>query len=218
LGAAAIAVAFWVLLALMSHGIDRPPVITQIQVVPPEVPLGAAATVRLQAADPDGGRLTYECTADKGRCTVADKNKPEATYSPDERAAVGDKVTLTVTVTDRRAQTSTGTQLTMIAEAAPAPAASPATPAGTNRPPTLTGGGPLRQEGDNPVVLEVTGSDPDGDEVTFNWELGPCLLSASAERARAEVRLGPGCDSGKAVLTWTDAHGATANTEWEIQR
>jgi hypothetical protein len=212
-GALAIAVTFWALLAFISHGVDRPPVVQQIMVDPPQVALGGKATVHFQAIDPDGGRLTYECTADAGTCTVPDKNKPEATYVPAEHAAIGDRVTLSLTVTDPGGLTSTGTQFATI-EAPKTPPAE--APSGTNPTLALSGGKALQPDGDNPMVLEATGSA--GDDIKFNWEFGPCLLSANAERARAEVRLRPGCDTGKAILTWTDTHGATATTEWEIHR
>jgi hypothetical protein len=219
LAALAMAVAFWVLLAFLSHGVDRPPVISQIQVDPPRVPLGGNAAVHFHAADPDGGRLTYECAVDAGACTVPDKNKPEATYVPAEHAAAGDRVTLTLTVTDPGGLTSTGTQPVII-DAAPKaapPAEAPAeAPTGGNHPLALSGGKDLRVEGDNPVVLEATGGGPEGQDLKFDWEFGSCLLSANAGRTHAEVRLRPGCEAGKAILKWTDAHDATATTEWEI--
>jgi hypothetical protein len=211
--ALATAVAFWSLLAALSHGVDRPPVINKIQVEPAAVPRGSTAVVRIQAMDPDGGRLTYDCAAESGRCVVADKSKPEAAYSPAERESIVDRVT--VTVTDRGALLSTGSQIVTIEGAVAAPPQA----SGTNHPPVLNGGGgPLSPDGDKPLVLEATGSDPDGDNVTFNWEFGSCLVSANAAVSRAEVHLRPGCDSGNALLTWTDAHGATATAEWTIHR
>jgi Bacterial Ig domain len=208
----------WVLVAIVSYGVDRPPVINKIQVDPPRVALGSFAAVKIQAEDPDGGRLTYECVAESGRCQVADARKPEARYSPGTGGSGVDRIT--VTVTDPHGLVSTGSQFVIIEGAVASAEGGDVAKSQVNHPPILKGGGgPLYPNGDNPIRLEATGSDPDGDNIDFKWDFGSCLVSApNPQLYRAEVRLSPGCESGSATLTWTDAHGATASAEWTIHR
>jgi hypothetical protein len=82
----------------------------------------------------------------------------------------------------------------------------------------LNGGGAFYQTGDRSITLEGTGSDPDGDKISFAWNFGPCLTSTNVEIYHAEVRLLPSCAAGRVTLTWTDEHGGTATAEWTLQR
>lgn len=241
--AVGIAVLIGATIGVVSHGVNRPPVITRIRVDPPAVAPGKAATVHVEAQDPDGERLAYSFAAESGRVQVADASRPEARYMPAERSTIVDRIT--VTVTDTHGYKATGSQIVTIEGAvtgaaggasagpAPEPQASLAPPppgdassvpnAAGNRPPVLNGGRAFYDAGDKPVRLEATGSDPDGDRISFSWDFGhenggPCLLSSNVEVYHAEVRLRPGCDKGTATLKWTDEHGAAATAQWDIQR
>ena len=69
------------------------------------------------------------------------------------------------------------------------------------------------------VGLEAQGVDPDGDKTTFRWDFGVCAVADTAATAtQANVRLIPGCDSAVITLTWTDTHGASGSTEWNLTR
>jgi hypothetical protein len=208
----------WVLLAVVSHGVDRPPVIRKIEVQPARVPRGGTAVVGVDAVDADGGRLKYEYSAETGSFKAA-PDKSTATYTPAERGSVADRIT--VRVSDRAGNVATASQVVTI-EGAAAPAGSaapsPATPSAENHAPILNGGGTFYQVADRPMTLEATGSDPDGDEITPHWDFEPCLVGNNVEKHRAEVNLKPECKVGTAVLTWTDARGASSKAEWTLQR
>lgn len=208
----------WVLLAVVSHGVERPPVIRKIDVQPARVPRGSTAVVGVDAIDADGGRMKYEFSAETGSFKGA-PDKSTATYTPAERGSVADRIT--VRVTDAAGNAATASQVvTVESAAAPAgsPEPSPATPSAENHQPILNGGGTFYQVADRAMTLEATGSDPDGDEITPHWDFEPCLVGNNVQTHRAEVNLKPGCKVGTAVLTWTDARGLSSKAEWTLQR
>ncbi len=236
-----VALMVWVALAVVSHGVDRPPVISTIEVRPPSVARDATATVHVTATDPDGSRLRYEYKADFGTID-ADRAHPEnALYKPGAKGPIAARIE--VKVTDARELSTTRAQIVTIegsAEAAPPtpePAPDKATEEGEdsfrspplppspgpeapkdNLPPILKGGGRFYEIGSSKVVLEATGMDPNGDRISFSWNFGDCLTSQDVEVYKAQVQLRDGCARGLATLTWIDVHGAQASAEWRIQR
>jgi hypothetical protein len=217
------------LLTIVSHGVDRPPVILKLDVQPPRVPRDSTAILTVSATDPDGTALVYEYKAESGNLVADAKQPDKAHYLPAARGSIADRIT--VTVKDASGLLSTGSQVVTI-EGAVAPAEpGSAIPGGNvlagaevpkvgNRPPILNGGGRFYDIGENDMAIEATGMDPDGDVVTFKWDFGNCLLSENVEVYRAEVRLKPEptCKQGTAILTWTDTHSASASAEWTISR
>jgi Bacterial Ig domain len=89
---------------------------------------------------------------------------------------------------------------------------------GVNRPPILHGGTTINQLGENPVRLVVTGNEPDGEPVTFSWDFGECLHGQNLTQFEAEVYLVKECNYAVVTLTWTDPEGASAQTQWNINR
>lgn len=208
---------FWLLILGVSHGVDRPPVIRDIKVQPPRVVRGATALVRAEAEDPDGRPLQYEFAAESGKLEPkGPTGNATSKYSPAAVGSIADRIT--VSVTDAAGLKSALSKVVTI-EAAEAPAeATPAAPATGNHAPILNGGGTFYQTGGRMITLEATGSDPDGDKISFAWDFGTCLGSANIEISHADAKLLPACQTGKAVLTWTDEHGASATAEWTLQR
>ena len=50
----------------VSAGGNRPPVITNLTAVPPEISVGRSSTIRCEATDPDNNPLTYRWSASTG--------------------------------------------------------------------------------------------------------------------------------------------------------
>jgi hypothetical protein len=87
-----------------------------------------------------------------------------------------------------------------------------------NRAPVVLGGTNLGEVEGGVVGLAASGLDPDADAVTFKWDFGPCVRTENVGQFQADVTLLETCDSANIVLTWTDVHGASASTEWNITR
>jgi len=102
--------------------------------------------------------------------------------------------------------------------AVPTQPPTPPPPPPPNRPPILAEGNTITELGRNPIVLVASGSEPDNEPVTFNWDFGPCLESKNVSQFEAEVKLIGQCSYAVAILTWTDPHGETANCQWTIHR
>lgn len=99
-----------------------------------------------------------------------------------------------------------------------APTKAPTAPPPANRPPVLAEGNTIMELGANPIVLVASGSEPDNEPVTFNWDFGPCLESKNVSQFEAEVKLIGQCSYAVAILTWTDPHGETATCQWTLHR
>jgi hypothetical protein len=99
----------------------------------------------------------------------------------------------------------------------PTPGAPPRpTPRLFNRAPVLQGGTNFFGVEEGMVGLAATGYDPDGDPVTHKWELGPCVVVENQTKETADVKLAAGCDAANIALVWTDSHGASGRTEWNL--
>jgi hypothetical protein len=231
--ALATSVVVGVLIVAVSHGVDRPPIIGAIDVKPPQVPRNKTADVTVTASDPDGTPLKYDYSAESGTLKRDAGRAEHAVYAPAAVGSIADRVT--VRVTDAGGLQTTRSIIVTVEGAVVAPEPPPAAvgdpavteeseppppppPSGPNNAPVLNGGGTQYKVGDDPRILEATGMDPDGHQISFQWEFGTCLISATAEVAKAEVKLRPGCASGTATLTWTDEIGATAAAEWTLHR
>jgi hypothetical protein len=94
----------------------------------------------------------------------------------------------------------------------------PVVPQRVNRPPILHEGTTISELGENPIVLVATGSEPDGEPVTFSWDFGPCLQGQNPSQFEAEVKLIGECSYAVASLTWTDPQGASATAQWTLNR
>jgi hypothetical protein len=232
---------------MAARWVNRPPVLIEARIEPDTVGPGETALVHVRADDPDGDRLSYSFRADAGRIGVAEAGHPETARYTAPLAGSSDRVGVTirdargqtaeawmsVAIEPRAPEptpppgaTPTPTPLpaptpaSVVVPTVPPPAATPAPAprAAANRAPVVDGGQVMSEVGDGLVGLEAQAYDPDGDWVTHAWDYGNCVEAQSSEAKRADVRLRPGCDTGTAILTWTDAHGAAASTLWTITR
>lgn len=87
-----------------------------------------------------------------------------------------------------------------------------------NRPPVLERGYPIQGVANTSVRVLATGHDPDGDEVTHEWDGSGCFEILHQSATEAEVKFAEGCTGGSMRLTWTDPHGASASAEWPIRK
>ena len=126
LAALAAVVALAGLLAYVSTAVNRPPVILTWEAQPVHVARNASATLRVAAADPDGGTLRYEFRADRGRVAGDAALPTAARYTPPADGGSFDRVT--VTVTDPHGLSVTATTSVTIEAAARAASAGEAPP------------------------------------------------------------------------------------------
>jgi hypothetical protein len=100
----------------------------------------------------------------------------------------------------------------------PAPTTAAAAAAHPNNPPVLDPGYRVDGLGDRSITLSASGSDPDGDPITFEWDTQGCFVITHRTQTEADVKLVPDCKEGTVRLIWTDSHGASTDTEWPITR
>jgi Big-like domain-containing protein len=96
---------------------------------------------------------------------------------------------------------------------APTPAA-----AKVNQPPVLQEGSNITDLKNNPIVLVASGSEPENEPVTYNWEPGPCVELKNQSQFEAEAKLIGECSYAVVTLTWTDPHGASASCQWTLNK
>jgi PKD repeat protein len=78
----------------------------------------------------------------------------------------------------------------------------------TNQPPTVDAGGPYSGDEGSQIALALTGSDPDGDALTFTWDLGDGTTGTGAALPTHHVYV----DNGSYTISITadDGNGGTA--------
>jgi hypothetical protein len=168
-------------------------------------------------------RITVTATDRRGLTAVrAVAVTIEATPAPAEAPAAADATDVPPPVIAAESPaTMRPTRPPVVATAAPSAPPTPARSGSSvgNRAPIVMGGANLPEVEGASVGLEAQGSDPDGDTTTFRWDYGPCAtVDEPGTATHANVRLLPGCDAATIVLTWTDTHGASATTEWNLSR
>jgi hypothetical protein len=187
------------------------------QIVVPDAARPEEARYTAPAAGAAVDRVTFTVTdargmATRGSASLSIERPPAVTPTPEPElapAAVAPPPTpaATVGVVIRQPPAAT----------LPVPTPPP-TRVPPNRSPMLDGGQLIAEVADGTVGLEARGSDPDGDPIRHAWDFGGCLDGLSSDTSRADVKLREGCDTGTAILTWTDARGAAASTMWTITR
>jgi hypothetical protein len=187
-----VAVALAVVLERVASGVDRPPVIARIDAQAGDIT--ATTSVRMTIV----ARATPAPT---------EARTSEATGVPPTEVVVASPISM-----PRPAST-------------PAPAASAASPVAVttaapdaNHAPILQEGTTIHGLGADPIRLIASGSEPDGEPVTFAWDFGDCLRGQNPTQFEAEVSLVRECDYAVATLTWTDPEGASARAQWTINR
>ena len=111
-------------LYVVGRGVNRPPIITAIEVEPRVVPPAGSARVRVAAEDPDGDALSFAFRAQYGQAEPAGPSPArEAQYRPRPEGPIADR--LTVTVTDARGLASVAEQAITIVGGGPVPTPTP---------------------------------------------------------------------------------------------
>jgi PKD repeat protein len=157
--------------------------------VSPGTPVAFTAT----GTDPDGDPLTYSW--DFGDSGTSTSQNPTHTY-----AAAG-SYTATVTVSDGRGGTGSATVSVSVGSA-------------SNQNPTVTAG---RSPGGNtrvgvPLAFTATGTDADGDALTYAWDFGDGGTSSAQNPTHAYLTAA----TFTARVTVSDGRGGSATTTLEI--
>ena len=139
------------------------------------------------ADDPDGDALTYRWDFGDGGAAFGEE--------AEHRYLVTGDYTATLTVTDAAGNTDTAEIAITVTD-----------PVG-NRPPTVTAAAvPASGRAPLDVQLSATGTDPDGDALTYRWSFGDGSADAAGRRARhVYTRNG----TFTATVTATDRAGLT---------
>ncbi len=168
-------------------GTGRPPEIIEAVADRTSGPAPLDILFQAVADDPDGDELTYRW--DFGDGGAAFGEEAEHRY-----LEVGEH-TATLTVTDAAGNTDTAEIAITVTD-----------PVG-NRPPTVTAAAvPASGKAPLAVQLSATGTDPDGDALTYRWSFGDGTADAAGRRARhVYTRNG----TYTATVTATDRAGAT---------
>lgn len=174
----------------------RPVAAIGTQVAVPERTLvtlsGAAST------DADGDALQYFWGQFSGTPVTITQSpgSPTMSFTAPDVPAAGGSVVMTLTVFDGTAYSTTVTRTVSITN--------------VDQPPTVSAGAPQSVDEGSLVLLSGSGSDPDGDPVSFSWTQtsGPAVTLVNANTATA-VFVAPQVDAAGATLGFQLA--ATAN-------
>ena len=156
--------------------INHPPVLSPL--ADKDTDTGTLLTFAVSATDPDGNPLTYSAT---GLPADALFNPATRTFSWTPKATQAGSYNVTFTVTDGKLQDSESVGIT-VKDGSLAPVLGPIANASVNQRETIT--------------VQITGSDPDGDTLTF---------SASGLPAGARF------DPATRQFTWTPAYNQAGN-------
>jgi hypothetical protein len=124
---------------------------------------GSAVTLNGSGSDPDGDALSYIWTQTAGpNVVLTGANTAQASFTAPNAAAT---LSFHLTVSDGQASATDDVTITVL----------PLSP--TNRPPTANAGSDINTSTGSAVTLNGSGSDPDGDELSFSWrQLGGTLV------------------------------------------
>lgn len=161
---------------------------------PPQVQPGGMTTVEVEATDPDGDELSYDWKVG-AEWTVMGEGASVMVQAPD---AYGVSTTVEVTVTDPRGESSTATvTLSTVQNDGPEIASLTAMPRTVDRQGT--------------VGLEVQASDPNGDALTYTWQVDSAAWMLSTMGAKAEATApDKSSESTGVTVTVEDADGKKA--------
>ena len=115
--------------------------------------VGEAIAFGGSGTDPDGDTLTYAWSFGDGATGTG--------ATPTHAYAAAGSFTATLTVNDGRGGTATSTATVTIT-----------TPPPVNRPPTANAGGPYAANAGEAIAFGGSGTDPDGDTLTYAWSFG----------------------------------------------
>lgn len=158
---------------------------------------GSPQSFTVSASDANGDQLTFSLTGSPGFVSLLDNGNGTAIVTVNPGFENAGSYTLTVSVSDGDLSTAGSLALTVN---------------DVNRSPLVTVD-PISSPQEaisvvgRPVALKGSGSDPDGDQVTFQWYDGGLQVAATA---MARVTLSPGTHS--IFLRVTDARGLSANS------
>lgn len=155
-----------------------------------------AASITLAGSDADGNLLTFTVSTLPSHGTLSG-TAPNLTYTPNADYAGPDSFTFTA---------SDGT-----ATSAPATVSITVNP--VNDPPVADAGGPYSVVEGGTVTLTGSGSDVDGDPLTYAWDLdGDGIFKTSGQNAVLSSSVLDGPSSKSVVLRVTDNHGETSSS------
>ncbi len=169
---------------------NQPPVANPQSVAAAE---DTATSITLTGSDPDGNPLTFAVAAQPSHGTLSGA-APNLTYTPAANYFGADSFTFTVN--DGLATSAPATVSISVAAANDAPVANPQSVT-TNR--------------DSAAAITLTGSDVDGDALTFNVTGGPSNGSLSGVAPNLTYTPGPGY-SGPDSFTFTVSDGAATSS------
>jgi hypothetical protein len=170
---------------------NRAPEVRSVTVSPAVIPLGGTATVRVEAADPDGDPLIYRYEASGGAFTADPAQPGTATYRNDGVGRSSDSIRVVVTDTSN-ASASGIVAVTLQA----------------NRPPTVRANALLPEAACHPrcsLTVEAQAEDPDGDEISYVWS---GCASGTGQRESCDI---PQPGDYTAAVTVSDGRGGVAS-------
>ena len=179
-------------LTITVGNVNRPPVLTN----PGNraVAEGQLLTLALTASDPDGDLLVFSSsTLPNGASVVPGLTNGTATFSwtPAAGQASATPYSVTVAVTDPGGQVASQTFTITVSTTAP-----------VNRAPTVTNPGNKTVTTGQPLSFTITGSDPDGNALTFS--------------AGATLPAGATLNATTGAFSWTPAAGQASATPYSV--
>jgi cytochrome c len=166
---------------------NRAPTVTASRNPTGDVTPGTAIAFHAEGSDPDGDQLSYSWSFGDG--AVSGQQDPTHTYTQPGT------YTVTVSVTDGELTASDTASVTVTSA--------------SNQPPTVTASrtpaGNVRVG--NPIAFTATGSDPDGDQLTYEWDFDDGTTSNEQNPTKAYIAAA----TRNARVTVSDGKGGTAS-------
>lgn len=177
---------------------NRAPVIEGVVALPSRLAPGETSTVTVSASDADGDDLAYQWEVPTG-WTIDDETAPEVQITAPD--SYGETAVVKVTVTDAYDVPARGqVVLEVLGNEAPSIASITATP-----PQTILGGD---------IELSASASDPENDDLTYEWSAPAEWTIADASAAQTTITAPDTYGStARVTLTVTDPEGASASSE-----
>ena len=178
--------------------VNRPPASVTVSCDPCEVPRGGEAALTATASDPDGDELTYAWSAPTGAFAGPTDGATARWTAPDE---IG-PVTIRVEVSDGHGGTASAEVTVEV----------------VNRPPTVTVScDPCEVPRGGEVALTATATDPDGDELTYDWSAPAGRFIEATDAATARWTAPEEVGSVTIRVDVSDGYGGTASAEVTVE-